>query len=43
MIETGVVAWRETAGDEYPECSLTNDEVVAAIYVAMRRSHPNRP
>ena len=36
MIEAGIKAWREGAGDEYPSSSITNGLVVDEIYRSMR-------
>lgn len=29
-------AWRQRVGDEYPRCSIPNDQAVADVYLAMR-------
>ena len=40
MIEAGVEAWCEGAGDEYPEHSITNHLTVIDIFRAMRKAAP---
>jgi hypothetical protein len=39
-IEAGVWAWSALAGDEFPESSTTNDEVVAGIFRVMLSRSP---